>query len=346
LKEIGALKMIKRSFLAVVLIFIHLGIAEARDEIRIVGSAAVLPFVQTVAETFSIQSGYPAPSLDVTGTGQGFRLFAAGVGYEHPDIIATPRAMSEAEFLDCRENGVRDITEIVIGRDGLIWVNSKAVKQYNFTAAQLHTALAEEVNVKGQVVVNPYNNWNEIHSSLPSSKIKVMGPPPASPSNDAFFELIMEKGCQGFSKVASLQKAKRPRLCQTVRKDGAFIAGSRYENSLVQWLKENPDGFGIARFALLGKNEGIIAANPINGVEPTLESISNGSYPLFRPIFLYVKTKHVDAIKGLQQFLYEFTSEHAIGPEGYLTEKGFIPLDDRGRNRARDMAFSLATISR
>ena len=48
----------------------------------------------------------------------------------------------------------------------------------------------------------------------------------------------------------------------------------------------------------------------------------------------------------MQKFLYEFTSEHAIGPDGYLAEKGFIPLDDRGRNAARDFALSLATIAR
>ena len=114
---------------------------------------------------------------------------------------------------------------------------------------------------------------------------------------------------------------------------------------MINWLHEHPDAFGIMPFLLYQENNDVNAANDINGVSPTAENITNGRYALARPIYLYVKTKHVDAVKGLQKLLYEFTSEHAIGPDGYLAEKGFIPLDDQGRNSARDAALSLAPIS-
>jgi phosphate transport system substrate-binding protein len=115
---------------------------------------------------------------------------------------------------------------------------------------------------------------------------------------------------------------------------------------MIKWLRNHPEAFGILPFLRWQENDDIIAANSINGLNPTTETVSNGRYALSRPIYLYVKTKHVDAIKGLQNFLYEFTSEHAIGPDGYLAEKGFIPLDDQRRNSARDSALSLAPIEK
>jgi phosphate transport system substrate-binding protein len=326
------------------LMMIH-GMTEARERIRIVGSSAILPFVQTVAERFSLTWGYPAPSLELTGTGNGFRLFSRGVGYEHPDINVASRPITVNEFKRCQANGVTAITEIIVGLDAIIWANSSMTKQTSFTPEQLFAGLAAEVPVGGVIAPNPVTRWEQIDASLPASAIKVMGPPPTSATYYGFLELIMRRGCKGFLGIGDLDEERRYRICGTVRKDGAYLPGLKDEFALFEWLVNHPRGFGVTTFALLVQNPGVIAANPIDGVFPTTETISNRSYPLSRAIFLYVKTKHVDAIKGLQQFLYEFTSERAIGPDGYLVEKGFTPLDDRGRNLARDRAFGLMTIN-
>lgn len=259
--------------------------AADRDEIRVVGSPDVLPYVQRVAQNFSLISGFAVPSLEVTGTGTGYRLFCDGIGFEYPDINAASRRITIAEFAICQSNGVNGITEIVVGLDGIVLANSKAAKQFNFTKSHIYQAVAADLVRNGQIVKNTSLTWREIDPALPIVKIKLMGPPPSSGTYDAFVELIMEAGCRDFSK------------------------------------------------------------NSINGIAPTVEYIANNRYSLVRPIFLYVKTKHVDAVRGLQKFLYEFTSEHAIGPDGYLAEKGFIPLDARGRNSARDSALSLTPIA-
>jgi phosphate transport system substrate-binding protein len=337
--------MVRRSLLILGLLLFAVGFAEAREEIRIVGSSDILPFVQTVAENYSRTWGYPAPSLDATGTGQGFRLFCAGVGYEYPDMIVAPRRMSYAEFETCENKGVSAITEMVVGLEGFVLVNSRATPQRSFTLGQLFTAAAETVAKDGQIVRNPFAKWSEINPSLPNKSIKIMGPPPTSAVYDAFLELVMAKGCQSSSEIFTQDEARRFMICRTFRKDGGFVLGSRYEDVLVKWLQDHPEAYGIARFSLLQANKDVLVGNLIDGVEPTLENIADGSYPLARPIHLYVKTRHVSAVGGLQQFLYEIASERAIGPDGYLADKGCIPLDDIGRNRVRDLALSLATIS-
>jgi phosphate transport system substrate-binding protein len=339
--------MKKYAVLLGAIVFVSAALAQARDEIRIVGSGAVLPFVQTVAENFIRSGKYHAPSLEFTGTGNGFRLFGEGIGFEHPDIIATPRPITRSEFELCRKNGVVDITEIVIGTNGLTLVNAKNSAQYEFKLPQLYAALAQKVEDDGKIIKNPNSKWEDVHPSLPKVDIKVLGPPSTSTEYEAFMDLVMEAGCLSFSALAGLDEAKRYPVCRTIRKDGAFIESSRrHANAVIKWVQNNPDAFGIVPFSEYVENSETIAANPINGVLPSLETVSSGSYPLSRPLYLYVKTKHVEAIEGLQNFLYEFTSERAIGPEGYLIDKGFTPLDDIGRNQARDKALSLATMNR
>jgi phosphate transport system substrate-binding protein len=235
---------------------------------------------------------------------------------------------------------------MVVGLEGFVVANSRTAQQQNFAVSQLFTAAAQTVAWSGQIVQNPFAKWSEIDPSLPNKKIEIMGPPPTSPVYDAFLELVMAKGCQSSPEIFAQDEAQRFTICRTIRKDGGFVSGSRNEGDLVQWLQDHPEAYGITRFSLLQDNQDVLAGNLIDGVAPTSENIANGSYHFARPIYLYVKTKHVSAVKGLQQFLYEMASERAIGPDGYLADKGCIPLDDIGRNRVRDLALSLATISR
>ncbi|MFN4129894.1 MAG: substrate-binding domain-containing protein, partial [Paracoccaceae bacterium] len=94
--------------------------ALARDQIRIVGSSTVFPYTQAVAEEFSNQTGAPAPIVESTGTGGGMQIFCSGVGENTPDLTGASRAMTKSEYDLCVSNGVTDITEALIGYDGLV----------------------------------------------------------------------------------------------------------------------------------------------------------------------------------------------------------------------------------
>ena len=302
--------------------------AEARDEIRIVGSSTVFPFSTAVAEQFGKTSGFATPVVESTGTGGGFKLFCSGVGVDFPDISNASRPIKATEIETCAANGVTEITEIKIGFDGIVLANSKSAPEVDLTRTQIWLALAKEVPVGGVLTANPYVNWSDIDAALPNTKIEVLGPPPTSGTRDAFVELVMDKGCEEFPEVEALEGDAKKAVCQTIREDGAYVDAGENDNLIVQKLEANPAALGIFGYSFLEQNADMLQASHIEGVEPTFEAIADGSYPVSRSLFFYVKNAHVDVIPGIREFVAEFVSDRATGEDGYLADKGLIPLPE------------------
>jgi phosphate transport system substrate-binding protein len=302
----------------------------ARDEIRIVGSSTVYPFTTAVAESFGKATGMKTPVVESTGTGGGMKLFCAGVGAEHPDFTNASRAIKKSEFEDCAKNGVTDIVEIKVGFDGLTLATAASGADMNVTKQQIFMALAKQVPDKdGKLVDNPYMKWSDIDASLPAEKIEVLGPPPTSGTRDSFAELVMEKGAEGFDSLKAMKKDDAKgfeKVWKTMRTDGAYVEAGENDNLIVQKLEANPKAFGIFGFSFLEENAGKIKGTKIEGVGPSFESVASGEYKVARPLFVYAKKQHVGVIPGMAEFLAEYTSAKAMGEEGYLTDKGLIPL--------------------
>jgi len=322
------------------------GAAEARDQIRIVGSSTVYPFSTTVAEQFGKTTSFKTPVVESTGSGGGLKLFCAGVGVEHPDITNASRAIKKSEIETCHKNGVTDITEVKIGYDGIVVANSKDAPRMKITRQQLFLALAKDVPAgEGTLQPNPYKKWSDIDSSLPAVKIEVLGPPPTSGTRDAFAELAMEHGCKTFDWIKALKKSDKKKykgICHGVREDGAYIEAGENDVLIVRKLEENKNAFGIFGFSFLDQNADQIQGSLIEGKEPTFENIADGSYPVSRPLFFYVKDAHVDSIPGIREYIAEFTSEKAWGEDGYLADKGLIPMPEAERKKYHDEAAALA----
>jgi len=324
--------------------------AQARDYISVVGSSTVYPFSTVVAEQFGKSGKFKTPKVESTGTGGGFKLFCGGVGVEHPDISNASRAIKSSEKEDCAKNGVKDIVEVKIGFDGIVLANSKAAKPLELELKQLYLALAKNIpdpKSGDKLVPNPYKMWSDIDPSLPKQKIEVLGPPPTSGTRDAFVELGMEGGCKGFPMLKEMkdkdEKAYKA-ACHTVREDGAFIEAGENDNLIVQKLGANKDAYGIFGYSFLEENLATVKPAIINGSRPTYESIAGGDYPLSRPLFFYVKKAHVGVIPGIPEFLAEFTSDKAFGPEGYLADRGLIALPDDQRKQVTENTKKLATL--
>jgi phosphate transport system substrate-binding protein len=300
--------------------------AEARDQIRIVGSSTVFPFTSAVAEQFGKAGQFKTPVVESTGTGGGLKLFCAGVGVDHPDITGASRKIKDSEIETCAKNGVKEITEVKIGFDGIVVANSKASPQMTLTLAQLWTALAKDVPQDGKLVPNPYQTWSEIDASLPNVKIEVLGPPPTSGTRDAFVELALDKGCEDFAEIKALEGDAKKAACQSVREDGAFIEAGENDNLIVQKLEANANAFGVFGYSFLDQNVDKLQGSVVNGIDPTFETISSGAYPVSRSMYIYVKNAHVGVIPGIKEFVAEYTSDKASGEEGYLVDKGLIPL--------------------
>jgi phosphate transport system substrate-binding protein len=324
----------------------------ARDSIFIVGSSTVYPFTTVVAENFGRSTTFKTPKVESTGSGGGLKLFCAGVGVEHPDITNSSRAIKDSEVELCKSNGVEEIIEVKVGFDGIVIANSKAGPTYNLSLKDVWLALAAEVpnpanTDSGDLVKNPYTTWKQVNASLPDIKIEVLGPPPTSGTRDAFVELAMESGCQSFSWIKDLKKSdgdKFKTVCHTIREDGGYVEAGENDNLIVQKLGANKDALGIFGYSFLDQNSDSLKGKSIDGVAPTFEAIADGSYPISRPLFFYAKKAHVGVIPGMREFLAEFTSEKAWGPEGYLIDRGLIPLPDAERKAVAARVKNLETM--
>ncbi|RKT43561.1 PstS family phosphate ABC transporter substrate-binding protein [Thiocapsa rosea] len=319
--------------------------AMARDSIWIAGSSTVFPFSTAVAETFGRESSFPTPKVESLGTGGGFKLFCSGVGVDKSDISNASRAIKKSEFEQCQANGVTEITEVKIGYDGIAIANAKSGPALDMSLGELWLALAKDVpNEDGKLVANPYKKWNEINKDLPDVAIEVLGPPPTSGTRDAFVELAMEGGCDSFDSVKALKdsdKDMHKAVCHGIREDGAFIEAGENDNLIVQKLIANPNAVGIFGFSFLDQNTDTLQGAKIAGVDPTFETIGDGSYPVSRSIYFYVKNAHVGTIPGIQEYVAEFTNDKAWGPEGYLADKGLIALPDEMRASVAEQAQAL-----
>jgi phosphate transport system substrate-binding protein len=262
------------------------------------------------------------------------KLFCAGVGEDTPDFANASRAIKDTELATCKAAGVTPV-EIKIGFDGIVLANSKAGKVADLTKEQLFKALAKNVAVDGKVVANPYVNWSDIDPSLPAEKIEVLGPPPTSGTRDAFVELVMAVGC------AKEVKAANEKGCAEMREDGGYVEAGENDNLIVQKLEANPSAFGIFGFSYLDQNADKLQGNKVEGVEPTFENIASGDYKVSRPLFIYAKKEHVGVVPGMEEFIAEYTSDAAWGPDGYLADKGLIPLPDDQRAKSAEDAKAL-----
>ncbi|MDC7786210.1 PstS family phosphate ABC transporter substrate-binding protein [Rhodoplanes sp. TEM] len=306
------------------------GAAEARDQIRIVGSSTVYPFTTAVAEQLGKTGGVKTPVVESTGTGGGMKLFCAGVGVDHPDATNASRRMKKSEFEQCQKNGVKDIVELTVGFDGISVAQSKAGTPLKLTLGQLFLALAKEVpGPDGKLVANPNKTWSDIDKSLPNIKIEVLGPPPTSGTRDALHELLLEPGALSLPAMQAIKKADAKafdKAWKSLREDGAYVEAGENDNVIVQKLEANKNAFGIFGYSFLEENAAKLRGAPLNGVEPTYDNIAGGKYPGSRLLYVYLKKQHVGVIPGLDKFAAEYVSNKAIGEDGYLAKKGLVTL--------------------
>jgi phosphate transport system substrate-binding protein len=314
----------------------------ARDQIKIVGSSTVYPFSSSVAEEFGATTKFPTPVVESTGTGGGMKLFCAGVDLNTPDITNASRRMKDKEFKLCEENGVTDITEAIIGFDGIAIAQSSKVKVFNVTKAQLALAVAAEVPSKDgkTLIANPYKKWSDIDASLPNREITVYGPPKSSGTRDSFEELVLQHVFEKMAVYTDLFKAdetknKQYKAYSVLRTDGVYVESGENDNLIVQKLTKNDAAIGIFGYSFLEENKDKVVGLTIDNITPTVDTISSGKYPIARSMYFYVKNAHAKDVPALKDYTNLFMSEKMIGSDGILTELGLVVLPEDVRSAAR-----------
>lgn len=318
------------------------GPAPSRDQIRAVGSSTVYPFGKAVAEALAkTDPAIKSPIIESTGTGAGIKLFCAGVGVAHPDVANASRRMKKGEYEECAANGVKDVVEIQIGLDGIAFAEAIEGPKIELTPVEVYKALA--ANPFGQP--NTAKNWSDINPALPAIPIVVYGPPSTSGTRDALAELILTKGCESDPAMKALKdtdKAAHKKTCTEVRSDGAYVDSGENDNLIVQKIAANPQAIGVFGFSFLEENMDKLKGVPMSGVAPTYETISDFSYPGARPLYIYIKSAHLNAIKGLKDYAAEFVK--AWGPDGYLKRQGMVVAPDDVRAANAEVAKSMTLL--
>ena len=324
------------------------GTAMARDTISIVGSSTVYPFATVVAERFG-RTGNATPKIESTGSGGGMKLFCQGVGTQHPDITNASRRMKKSEFELCQSNGVKDITEVKVGYDGIVIANSVKGEHIDLSLRDIFLALAKDVpNPDGseELVANPYKTWKDVNPALPNTEIEVLGPPPTSGTRDSFNELALAAGCDALPEAESLSKDDHKAICESVREDGAFIEAGENDNLIVQKLIGDTDMYGVFGYSFLEENADRLQAATLNGKVPTAEAIAADEYPVARSLFFYVKKAHVGVVPGIAEYAEFFASPSAMGKNGYLKDVGLIVPPRDALMKLQDKASDMPNLAK
>jgi phosphate transport system substrate-binding protein len=315
--------------------------ADPAPQLRIVGSSTVYPFTVAVAEQFKRRDPQaPAPIVEATGTGGGIKLFCAGIGGNHPDMVNASRRITTGELAACRRNKVGDIVELQIGLDGLVLAQSLAGRPMALSRRDVYLALAADPFGKGP---NRARTWRDVNPALPAVRIEVVGPPPTSGTRDSFNELFMEAGCRSQPEMQALlarDPARFKLVCRLIRTDGAFVEGGEDDNLIVQRIASNPDAIGVFGFSFLDQNRDRIRGLALEGVEATQADISAGRYHASRPLFLYARAAQGASAK----FLREFSREAVWGPGGMLATRGLVPSDTATRAAQAGIAAALTPL--
>lgn len=320
--------------------------AQPRDAVLATGSSTVAPFTRAVAERLA-EEGAKRAEVRSVGTVGGYAEFCQGALPRYADIQNASRRMNFGEFTHCASRGVHEIMEIPIGHDGIVIAHRAGLPSPNFTLAQLWRGLAKEVPQGGKLVANPHTSWRQVAADLPDWPIRVIGPPPTSGTRDSFTDLVLLAGCQGVPEIRAIADvAQRRRACVAVRTDGGWTDGGEDDDLIARQVVEGAPGtLGVFGFSFLEGHRNIIEGASVEGIDDTRESIANGSYPLARPLFIYVKRPNLESTPGLKAFIAEYVSDRAMGPEGYLVRRGLVPLEPARLRRVqaavRDQAIML-----
>lgn len=351
---------------AIAATLLNISLANARDTISVVGSSTVYPFATVVAERFGKATDFKSPKVEATGSGGGLKLFCKGIGVGTVDVTNASRRIKTSEFEQCHKNGVTEIVEVLIGYDGIVLANAKTAAPMELSTKDIYLALAKLIpGPDGKLIENPNKTWQDVNAALPAKKIEVLGPPPTSGTRDAFAELALGGGAKKVSDLKTLYGLKADNVTEIkalmgkiglplsvweavvakkgnkakgkdifkqvaygVREDGAYIEAGENDNLIVNKLVANPSALGIFGFSFLDQNADMVHGSIIDGNEPTFEAIAAGEYVISRPLYFYVKKAHIGIVPGIEEYLNVFVSEDTIGPDGYLLDKGLIPLAD------------------
>ena len=326
------------------------GSAAARDQIQIAGSSTVLPYAKIVAEPFGeTYTNFKTPVVESGGSGAGIKEFCKGVGEATIDIANSSRSIKKDEVKSCVDAGVKEIQEVKIGYDGIVFATDAKGPDWALTPEDVYKALAAKVAVDGKLIDNPNTKWNQVNPALPDWDIAAYIPGEKHGTREVFEEKLLVAGCKALKGVeagvaSGLDEKAAETACKAVRKDGKAVdIDGDYTETLAR-IDSNKTGVGVFGLAFYENNADKLKVATVGGITPSTETIADGTYPVSRPLFFYVKKAHLGVVPGLKEYVEFFLSDQMIGPDSPLVEYGLVAAPDAERQGQRDAFTSGKTM--
>ncbi|PPJ47951.1 phosphonate ABC transporter substrate-binding protein [Rhizobium sp. KAs_5_22] len=334
------MNVLKLSAAALVASVAFTGAAVARDQIQIAGSSTVLPYASIVAEAFGENTDFPTPVVESGGSGAGRKKLCEGVGENTIDIANSSSRIKQSDIDTCATNGVKEIQEVRIGYDGIVFASDISGPEYAFTPADWHSALAAKIVKDGKLIDNPNKAWNEIRADLPAQPILAFIPGTKHGTREVFDEKVIVDGCKENGTYDVLlaenagEKDKASKACMQIRTDGVSVdIDGDYTETLAR-VAANKNGIGVFGLSFYQNNTDKLRVGTMSGVVPSVESIASGEYPVSRPLYFYVKNAHLDVVPGLQEYVEFFVSDEMAGPDGPLAAYGLVSDPELAKTQA------------
>jgi phosphate transport system substrate-binding protein len=247
--------------------------------------------------------------------------------YDFPDMVQLNRRLTVEEYRTCTHNGPSAIVEQKLGYQAVMLARSSDSGALRLTARDVFLALAQRVpnpEKPGELIDNPYTNWSQVDPTLPNDRIKFIGPYPESIPGGLLPALLLTAGCNTYPWITALRdndEIRYSEICQRLRTDRVYQGSD--DGSMLYRILDEPTAIGIyggnAGFPRIGKG---LAINPVDGIEPAMNTLASGAYPLARTLYLYLDKKRVSpGVETLVlSLLRDFTPHTA-------TYWGFVPLD-------------------
>lgn len=311
-------------------------IASARDQLQIAGSSTVLPYATIVAEAFGENTDFNTPVVEGGGSGAGRKKLCEGVGEATIDIANSSSRIKQSDIDLCNTNGVTEIMEVRFGYDGIVFASDINGADFALTPKDVWGALAAETVKDGAAVANTAKTWADVNASLPAQDIMAFVPGTKHGTREVFDEKVLTEGCKEAGAydiylAASTgadddaKKKEATAKCTALRTDGASTDIDGDYTETLSRIDANKMAIGVFGLSFYENNTDKLKVATINGVVPSVETISAGDYPVSRPLYFYVKKAHIGVIPGLKEYVEFFLSDDMAGEGGALADYGLVP---------------------